>query len=154
MSFARPPDQQNPDPFWLGWYLFSDEGRIGRYGFWLFCLSALGFAILILLFAGLRQMIVAHTIFGIAMIYPCYCVFAKRLQDMDLPGTLAILMVAVTAVDLVFGLVGMRTRPGWQAKLAYVWMFISNFNLLIVVGMLGIKQGTPGANQYGFEPNI
>ena len=153
MSFVPPPGHR-PEPFWLVPVLFSDEGRMGRRGFWLFCLSALGFAILILFLAGARQMIVAHTVFGIAMIYPCYCVFAKRLQDMDLPGAIAILMVAVTAVDLVFGLIGLRTRPGWQARLAQVWMFVSNFNLLIVVGLLGFKAGTPGANTYGLEPEL
>lgn len=133
---------------------FSDEGRLGRKGFWAFALTAVGFAILVLLVVGPRRMVLAHTLFGILMIYPSYCVFAKRLQDIEISGAWAILIVGISAVDLVMGLTGFASRPGFPMKLAQVWMHVSNANLAVVTLALGILPGTDGANRYGLQPGL
>lgn len=137
------------EPFSPGRFLFNDDGRLGRKGFWSFCLLALLVAVIILVLAGPRRMVTAHTTFGILMIYPCYCVFAKRLQDIDIPGAWAILMVGIAAVDIVTGLVGLAHRGGWAAVFARYWPYVSNANLLVTVAGLGVLPGSPAKNRYG-----
>ncbi|MCA0424551.1 MAG: DUF805 domain-containing protein [Proteobacteria bacterium] len=138
-----------PTALSLGLFLLDDRGRLGRKGFWSFCLIALLVSVVILVLAGPRRMVLAHTIFGILMIYPCYCVFAKRLQDLDVPGTWAIVMVGIAAVDIVTGLVGLSHRGGWAAIFARYWPYVSNFNLLVTIIILGILPGSPAKNRYG-----
>lgn len=144
----------NPETFSLAEFLFDDRGRVGRKGFWSFCLIGVLVAVIILIAVGPRRMLVAHQIFGIAMIYPCYCVFSKRLQDLDVPGAWAILMVAVSAVDIALALVGLSQRPGWPSKLARAWNYISNFNLMVVLILLGTLPGTPAKNRFGTVPDL
>ena len=144
----RLPDGYGPGLF------FSDEGRLGRKGFWLYALTALGFAVLVLLAVGPRRMALAHTLFGIAMIFPSYCVFSKRFQDLDIPGVWAVVSVSITAVDLVMGITGLASRPGFPATIARVWMHLSNANLIIVVLILGILRGSDEPNRYGHVPDL
>jgi len=135
--------------------LFSDEGRISRRDFWRFGLVALALAVVAILLAGPRRMVLAHAAYGIVMLYPSYCVFAKRLQDIDMSGLWAVVIVAIAAGDLVGGLGGIHGLLGHPAVPAWGrtgWSALSNANIAVVFAGLGVIPGTAGANRYGPMP--
>lgn len=76
--------------------LFSLDGRIGRARFWLgmimLTIASIVAIKLILALVGISQAAVAFSAaVGFAFAYPTYAVMAKRFQDRNKPGALALI---------------------------------------------------------------
>jgi len=143
-----------PDMPPLGPLLFSDQGRLSRRGFWWFVALASGLALALLLLLGLRRMGLAHAVYGVAMIYPSYCVFAKRFRDIGIDGAWAMLIVTISALDLVIGLGRIGARGDWLGMLATGWHYLALANVILTLVLLGGVAGDQGANRYGLEPEV
>ena len=135
---------------------FSLDGRINRAKYWLgaIVLMALGGAAILLILAtvGISDAAVAFTIaVSLALLYPYYAVMAKRFQDRNKPGALALVgIVPLTASNLLytFGLFDAANPT-----------MVSQIFDLVIVGIsiwllveLGILKGTQGPNRYGPDP--
>ena len=131
--------------------VFDDDGRIGRRALWLYLAAAMLAAFAVFFSTTLRQMAVVHVGFAVLLLYPSYCVFAKRLQDMGVEGTWAILIVAISALDLVLAASGLKLRPGRLAGLMQAWDWIGLANMAFVFGVLGLWPGNDGANRFGLR---
>lgn len=127
--------------------LFDDEGRIPRRLFWLYLVAAAAFVIALLL--GLPLFGVPARIAPVAasllLIYPSYCVIAKRLQDVGVDGRWAILMSGVAAVDALVAAAG---SGGAMPYLRALWWWVALANGLAFLG-LGLVPGARGPNAYG-----
>jgi uncharacterized membrane protein YhaH (DUF805 family) len=135
---------------------FSLDGRINRAQFWLgtVILAAVSFAAtyLIVVLAGVSQAAVAlSAAVAFALAWPSYAVMAKRFQDRDKPGWLALIgLVPVYAVNLLYTFeVFDALNPSPLAKgidvaisLIFLWFLVE----------LGFLKGTQGPNRYGPDP--
>jgi uncharacterized membrane protein YhaH (DUF805 family) len=131
----------------------SFDGRINRAKFWAgaVILLAIWFVVDVLfgssMFGGFLLVLVALGLF-----YPAYAVAAKRFQDRDKPGKMALyglIPVLIAALFYAFGMTGDLTGPnavGWICILIY-W----SVGLWFVIE-LGILKGTPGPNHFGGDP--
>ena len=139
-------------------YLFTSfEGRINRAKWWagiaiLFVLNlVLGF-ILFALFGLSTFAILLSIIISLALLYPTYAVCAKRFQDRDKPGVMALYGLVPLLVASLLQSLGLTGTPpelnaiGWICALitwgVFIWFIID----------LGILKGTPGPNRYGGDP--
>jgi uncharacterized membrane protein YhaH (DUF805 family) len=108
------------------------------------------------------------SVVGLALLYPMYCIYAKRLQDMGKPGALAAIPVGLGLASLALSLymvavLGIKSRFSMtptpeMADHMGTLMAISGASLLIGLGslvfwlVLGIANGQEGPNAYGVEP--
>jgi uncharacterized membrane protein YhaH (DUF805 family) len=134
----------------------SLDGRINRAQFWIgtVILAVISFAAtyLIVLLVGVSQGAIAlSAAVAFALAYLSYAVMAKRFQDRDKPGWLALIgLVPVYAVNLLYTFdVFDSLNPSTWAQGADV--VISLIFLWILVE-LGFLKGTQGPNRYGPDP--
>jgi uncharacterized membrane protein YhaH (DUF805 family) len=95
--------------------------------------------------------IIATLILQVILLYPSYALSAKRFQDRDKPGGLALIGIGLGILQTLARLVGLSnpfnpTAIDWILNIA-----------LLIVGIwylieLGILRGTIGPNQYGPDP--
>ena len=140
----------------FGYILTSTQGRIPRSQWWagLVVLVIIG-VVLGLLIAWVLGMtmvgLIATLILQIILLYPSYCISAKRFQDRNKPGSLALIGIGLAILQTLARLVGL-SNP--YSPTAVDW--ILNIALLIVgiwyLIELGILRGTVGPNTYGPDP--
>lgn len=139
-------------------YIFTSfDGRINRAKWWA---GVVILAIVSLVLGFIIEVVFGHGVFGtllatlvpLGLFFPTYAVCAKRFQDRDKPGKMALygLVPALIANLLVtWGLTGTPQEPnglGWICTLVNLgvglWFLID----------LGILKGSPGQNHYGGDP--
>lgn len=147
------------EPFWTREFLFSFEGRITRYDFWVRYMVpyfAVYFALIYVeITAGWMYQYgtlggepletgIPSTIFWVLTLYPSVAICAKRFHDCDYSGW-------VQAVP--YGLLLLTTVGGYVSPvlsmIAVVPMIISLIWFMVVTGFL---RGTRGKNKYGADP--
>ena len=150
----------------------SLHGRIARKSFWI------GAVALILLFfvisLAVNLMILRRDPFATAfeptlgdmrrhgfsylaavliILYPSLAVLAKRLQDLDWPGWIAVLFFVPSLAFIlaaILGLAGTAMQPTHIGR----WTGILEHTVQIVTILaLGIVPGTKGPNRYGPDPS-
>jgi uncharacterized membrane protein YhaH (DUF805 family) len=140
----------------FGYILSSTQGRIPRSQWWA------GLAVLVIVGVVLALIIawalgpttiglIATLILQVILLYPSYALSAKRFQDRDKPGGLALIGIGLGIVQTLARLFGLSnpfnpTAIDWVLNVA-----------LLIVGIwylieLGILRGTVGSNQYGPDP--
>lgn len=134
-----------------GWLLASDEGRLPRAPYWYFVLTVCASAAVLVLIPAFRTTPLAIALFQLALLYPCYCVFAKRMQDLGLSGKWAMAMVLVAAGDVLFSTPTLYQASLRHGLIGHLWWWLSLGNALCLI-VLGLLPGTPGSNRYGFAP--
>lgn len=140
----------------FGYILSSTQGRIPRSQWWagLVVLVIVGvvLALIITWVLGPTMIaLIATLILQVILLYPSYALSAKRFQDRNKPGGLALIGIGLGIVQTLARLVGLSnpfnpTAVDWSLNVA-----------LIIVGIwylieLGILRGTVGPNQYGPDP--
>lgn len=135
---------------------FSLDGRINRAKFWAgtVILAVVSFAATYLIVAliGVSQAAVAFSAaVAFALAYPSYAVMAKRFQDRDKPGWLALIgLVPVYVVNLLYTFeVFDSLDPSPLAQGIDVIIFLIFLWILVELGFL---KGTQGPNRYGPDP--
>jgi uncharacterized membrane protein YhaH (DUF805 family) len=140
----------------FGYILSSTQGRIPRSQWWAGLVVLVIIAVVLGLIIGwvlgpTTIGIIATLILQIILIYPAYCISAKRFQDRNKPGSLALIGIGLGILQTLARLAGLSnpfnpTAVDWILNIA-----------LIIVGIwylieLGILRGTIGPNQYGPDP--
>lgn len=140
----------------FGYILSSTQGRIPRSQWWagLVVLVVIGVVLALIIGWVLGQTLIAliaTLILQVILLYPSYALSAKRFQDRNKPGGLALIGIVLGIVQTLARLVGLSnpfnpTAVDWILNIA-----------LIIVGIwylieLGILRGTIGSNQYGPDP--
>lgn len=136
--------------------LFSLDGRIGRAQFWLGTAILLGSSLAatyrILASVGLSEAAIAFSAaVAFALAYPSYAVCAKRFQDRDKPGPLALLgLVPSYGANLLyrFGIFDLD-HPSLLAQGLDVIIVVIGLWFLVELGFL---KGSQGPNRYGPDP--
>ena len=140
----------------FGYILTSTQGRIPRSQWWagLIVLIIIGavLGVIIGLVVGLTMAgLIAILILQLILLYPGYAISAKRFQDRNKPGSLALIGIGLGILQTLARLTGL-SNP--YAPTAVDW--ILNIALLIVgiwyLIELGILRGTVGPNDYGRDP--
>jgi uncharacterized membrane protein YhaH (DUF805 family) len=136
--------------------LFSLDGRINRAKFWLgtliLAVVSLTATFAIVALVGVSDAAVAFSAaVAFALAYPSYAVMAKRFQDRNKPGTLALLGLAPAyGVNLLytFGILD----PVEPSSLAHALDALVAVIFLWFIVELGLLKGTDGPNAYGPDP--
>lgn len=129
--------------------LFSDEGRIGRRPFWLFLIASIVFAMAMLSLPLVGLPAVAPVLISVILIFPSYCILAKRLHDIGIEGQWAIFMVGIAAIDAVLIAAGPGTRGfAMLETIRAIWWWIALLNMLGFFA-IGLWPGQKGANRFG-----
>lgn len=135
-------------------YIFASfDGRINRAKWWAGAIILLVIWFIVKsIFGGSMLGSLILIIVTLALLYPAYAVCAKRFQDRDRPGRIALYgLVPVVIASFLenWGLTGTLqglNGLGWICNLIYwgvgIWFIID----------LGILKGTPGQNRYGGDP--
>ena len=143
----------------FGYILTSTEGRIPRSQWWagvviLVVISIILGVLVSFIFGGPFTLVggIATLILQLILAYPYYAVSAKRFQDRDKPGTLALILIAIGILQTILTLIGVMGNPLSQNALDWIFSII-----LLIVGIwflveLGILKGTAGPNTYGPDP--
>lgn len=134
----------------------STDGRINRLRFWIgtLILVAISTAATMLNLAviGVSQTAVMLSVLvAFALAYPSYALMAKRFQDRDRPGMLALLgIVPVFIVNLLYTFrVLDPINPTALSRFLDVILVVIGLWLLVE---LGCFKGTQGPNRYGPDP--
>lgn len=148
---------------WKTLYLTA-SGRIGQRDFWIgWLILFVAGLILGAVFAGAPMV---GAIVGLAMLYPYYCLLAKRFQDIGKTGRLALVPVAISVVIQVLALVtalglagaalsGNSAALGGAVAGAMGLGSLALIGVLVSIGFVlwaGLTRGDPGDNQYGPPP--
>jgi uncharacterized membrane protein YhaH (DUF805 family) len=136
--------------------LLSTEGRINRLRFWIgtliLAVISLSVSYLILAATGPTQTAVLLTVLvAFALAYPSYAIMAKRFQDRDKPGYLALLgIVPVYTVNLLytFDVLDLSAPTTFSRFLDVILLLIG----LWILVELGCLKGSAGPNRYGPDP--
>jgi uncharacterized membrane protein YhaH (DUF805 family) len=136
--------------------LLSTEGRINRLRFWIGILIVIAVSTvlfyLILATAGPTQTgVLLAVLAAFALAYPYYAIMAKRFQDRNKPGLLALLgIVPYYTLNLLytFRILDPIAPTGLSRILDVIIALIA----LWIVVELGCLKGTPGPNRYGPDP--
>jgi len=135
-------------------YLFTSfDGRINRAKWWL-GMVALG------LISGILAWLFGLSFFGrllsfvvaLALFYPSYAVCAKRFQDRDKPGKMAIYGLVPLLVVNLLQMLGLTGTPDAQNAIGWLCSLVSLGVGLWFLVELGILKGTTGSNRYGPDP--
>lgn len=143
----------------------SPKGRIGQKEFWIGIVSIFALGVVLGLVIP-NDMAMVESIISIVLLYPGYCVMAKRFQDMGKAPLLAAIPYGLFAAVYVFALVGVlgmaggvaggsdAAAAGGVAALAGAGLFaIIGFVVwLVFVIWAGVSKGDPGPNAYGPPP--
>lgn len=140
----------------FAYILTSTQGRIPRSQWWAGLVVLVIIAVVLGLIIGwvfgpTVIGIIATLILQIILIYPAYALSAKRFQDRNKPGGLALIGIGLGILQTLARLVGLSnpfdpTAVDWILNIA-----------LLIVGIwylieLGILRGTIGPNTYGPDP--
>lgn len=140
----------------FGYILSSTQGRIPRSQWWagLVVLVIVGVVLALIIswvFGPTTIGMIAILILQIILLYPSYALSAKRFQDRNKPGMLALIGIGLSIVSTLAQLLGLSnplnpTAIDWILNIA-----------LLIVGIwylieLGILRGTVGPNPYGPDP--
>lgn len=149
---------------WMNLFL-SPKGRIGQKEFWIGIVAIFAIGFIVGMLVGQTQPMIS-TIVSIALLYPGYCVMAKRFQDMGKPALLAAIPYGLFAAVNVFALLGFlgvmggtagsdAAAVGGVAALAGAGLFaIIGFVVwLVFVIWAGVAKGDPATNAYGPPPS-
>ena len=139
--------------------LLDTQGRIPRSQWWagvlvLIVIGVCGGVIINWLLGGAFTVAggIALLIFQLVMLYPGYALGAKRFQDRNKPGILAVIPIALSILQTLLTLIGVMGNP-FAPNLLDIGFGI----VLLVIGIwflieLGILRGTVGSNQFGPDP--
>ncbi len=140
----------------FGYILTSTEGRIPRSQWWagVVIIAVIGIVLALVIgwaFGPTTIGLLATLILQVLLIYPSYALSAKRFQDRNKPGSLALIGIGLGILQTLARVVGL-SNP--FAPTAIDW--ILNIALLIVgiwyLIELGCLRGTVGPNAYGPDP--
>lgn len=138
-------------------YLFvSVEGRINRSKFWIgtIVLTAINVAAVLLALAlfGISDLTVKLTILvALVLFYPTYALMAKRFQDRDKPGWLALFPLAAIYGTNMLETAGLIRSEPQNATYVLLSLLVLGLTLWALIE-LGILKGTQGPNRYGPDP--
>lgn len=134
----------------------STDGRINRLRFWIGTLILVTIStvatMLNLAIIGVSQTAVMLSVLvAFALAYPSYALMAKRFQDRDRPGLLALLgIVPVFIVNLLYTFrILDPIDPTALSRILDVILVVIGLWLLVELGCL---KGTQGPNRYGPDP--
>jgi uncharacterized membrane protein YhaH (DUF805 family) len=135
---------------------FSTKGRIGRGKWWagVITLGVLNTAITLILFkvVGWTEIgRIVYAVWSLAMLYPAYCVLAKRFQDRDERPILAQVAIALAVLRIVLDVIGV-TNPFVPNTPGTVLVVMQGILGLAFFVMLGCLRGTVGDNRFGADP--
>lgn len=140
----------------FGYILSSTQGRIPRSQWWAGLLVLIVIGVVLALIIGwvlgpTMIALIATLVLQVILLYPSYALSAKRFQDRNKPGGLALIGIGLGVAQTLARLVGLSnpfnpTAVDWILNIA-----------LLIVGIwylieLGILRGTVGPNQYGPDP--
>jgi uncharacterized membrane protein YhaH (DUF805 family) len=139
-------------------YLFTSfDGRINRAKWWAgvvilavinIVISLIVFQLFGLSFFGrLLSFLVA-----LALFYPTYAVCAKRFQDREKDGKMALYGLAALLVVSLLQALGLTGTPDEPNAIAWICSVVSIGVSLWFLIELGILKGTTGSNRYGPDP--
>ena len=135
---------------------FSLDGRINRAKYWIGSLligaAGIGTMLLIVWAVGLSEASVKFAIaLALALMYPTYAVMAKRFQDRNKQGALALFgIVPLILSNLLYTFdVFDAAKPTTVSQIFDLALVGISIWLLID---LGILKGTQGPNRYGADP--
>jgi uncharacterized membrane protein YhaH (DUF805 family) len=140
----------------FGYILTSTEGRIPRSQWWagLLVIAVVGIVLALLiawLFGPTTVGLLLTLVLQIALIFPSYALSAKRFQDRDKPGSLALIGIGLGLVQTLARVIGL-SNPFQPTALDWILSIA-----LLIVGIwylieLGCLRGTIGENAYGPDP--
>jgi uncharacterized membrane protein YhaH (DUF805 family) len=140
----------------FGYILSSTQGRIPRSEWWAGLVVLVIIAVVLGLIIGwvlgpTTVGLIATLILQIILLYPSYALSAKRFQDRNKPGGLALIGIGLGIVQTLARLAGL-SNPFNPTAVDYILGIA-----LLIVGIwylieLGILRGTVGPNQYGPDP--
>jgi uncharacterized membrane protein YhaH (DUF805 family) len=140
----------------FGYILTSTEGRIPRSQWWagLLVIAVVGVVLALLiawLFGPTTVGLLLTLVLQIALIFPSYALSAKRFQDRDKPGSLALIGIGLGLVQTLARVIGL-SNPFQPTALDWILSIA-----LLIVGIwylieLGCLRGTIGENAYGPDP--
>ena len=140
----------------VAYLLFALHGRIGRARFWSgsLILAAISFAAAYLILAAVgvsHQAVLLSMVVAFLLAYPSYALMAKRFQDRDKPG-----WIALFAIVPVYGINLLQTfrfiDPYEPTPLSHVLNYAAIGVGLWILLELGFLKGTNGPNRYGPDP--
>jgi len=140
----------------FGYIFTSTEGRIPRSQWWagLAVLVVIGVVLALLiawLFGPTTIGLLLTLVLQIALIYPSYALSAKRFQDRNKPGVLALIGIGLGLLQTLARVVGLSNpfQPNALDWILSIALLIVGIGYLIE---LGILRGTDGQNNYGPDP--
>ena len=140
----------------FGYILGSLDGRIPRSQWWagVGVIVAIGVVLGLLiawLFGPTTIGLIVTLLLQLALLYPSYALSAKRFQDRDKPGGLALIGMGLGILQTVARLIGLSNpfAPNLFDWILSVALMIVGIWYLIELGCL---RGTVGQNQYGPDP--
>jgi len=140
---------------------FSKEGRIGRGSYWLgvIAIAAISFVSGLILWGIFGPALILRPggrftqfVVVMALLYPGYCVLAKRFQDRNEPRAYALVGIGVTATKAVLDLFHITGDPWVPHPLDTVFLVVQCGVGLWYFIALGCLRGTIGENAYGPDP--
>jgi uncharacterized membrane protein YhaH (DUF805 family) len=138
-------------------YLFiSVDGRISRAKFWIgtIILTALNVAAVLLIVArfGMSDLSVKLTVaVALVLLYPTYALMAKRFQDRDKPGWLAVFPLAAIYGMNMLETAGLIQSEPQNATYVLMSLLVIGLSLWALIE-LGLLKGTQGPNRFGPDP--
>ena len=146
----------------------STSGRIGQKSFWIGQLILFGISIVLGFIGGMIAPgnAIVSAVLGLVLLYPGYCVMAKRFQDMGKTGKMAAipygasLLVQIFALITTMGLMG-AAATGSDAAAAGAMAGLAGMGLVGIIGLVvwlvflfwaGLTKGDAGPNAYGPPP--
>jgi uncharacterized membrane protein YhaH (DUF805 family) len=145
----------------FGYLFFSWDGRIGRGNYWLgtICLGVVGVLAGLLLWTIFGPGLILSAagrftqfVVSMALLYPGYCLMAKRFQDRNESRSLAQIGIGAMIVKAVLDLLHVTGDPWVPTMLDTLFLVIQAAIGIWYFIALGCLRGTIGANAYGSDP--
>lgn len=139
--------------------LMETQGRIPRSQWWaglliLVVIGVVGGFLISWILGGPLTVVggIALLIFQLVLLYPSYALGAKRFQDRNKPGILAIIPIGLSILQTLLTLIGAMGNPLAPNALDFGFGIV-----MLVIGIwflieLGILKGTVGENRFGPDP--
>ena len=135
---------------------FSLDGRINRAKYWIGSLligaTGIGAMLLIVWAVGLSDASVKFAIaLALALMYPTYAVMAKRFQDRNKPGALALFGIVPLILSNLLYTLGVFDAATPTTLSQVFDLALVGISIWLLID-LGILKGTQGPNRYGADP--